>query len=742
MQKWYDEGYFTSDLLMKRTHLDTDWTPVGELSVRAGNEKLFFSSFSESGPPGLSRPSLPVMDGPTFDRTSQPLGQAPLQTAHHSPESYSNGSTLNHFRNPVTNRTSTLDFLASSSNQSHSPASSFGAAGLVPMPTASPDLPFGVPAGRASFGNNVTEPTLGGRVSVFEQQSPSLAGRSGNVGYGATTEPLYGPRLASLGQRGSVFEAQGFNNPVPPVSPWAAGGSGNIPRNHDSDGPGSMAMRQASLGNGGFTNLPATNAPTFGELGGHESNQFGSDAYNTSNVGFSQPGRGDLSVEPLASTFGPIGIGGLRDQNLRSLHGLEGASTSTPHGIDERSLTSSGFGNGFGSNTTSTMSGQGSMFGVHAGQQSHSQPLASQHFQQVPQNLTPISTFTQFPPAPAPAPASPANLIQPSQLHHQQPVNPTAQSPWGLSQPPTHGHLRHFDSPHPLPNDAMHESVPASDTSSYSNQQGQPEPSDWYKAEHAEGSREVSGPRQSSTMQGTEASHVQTTSWNNTPAKTPSTSVVRGAEGLASQAPHSTPSPQAQPQESILQTSAKRRISPKASQVTASKPTVTAPITPTSITKPPSPRPTTSTHPKPAWSTPVVSADDETKATKQAGLREIQEAEARRAEARKLAEREKERAARVLPQEETTSFTTSWGLSTSQAGVARAVPKESISTAAATPSPPVAPVWSNAAKPQPVKRTMKEIQEEEERRKKTFTKEKETAAAAARRAYADSANKV
>ncbi|KAF8491294.1 hypothetical protein JB92DRAFT_2656198, partial [Gautieria morchelliformis] len=51
MQKWYDEGYFTSDLLMKRTHLDTDWTPVGELSIRAGGDKLFLSSFSESGPP-------------------------------------------------------------------------------------------------------------------------------------------------------------------------------------------------------------------------------------------------------------------------------------------------------------------------------------------------------------------------------------------------------------------------------------------------------------------------------------------------------------------------------------------------------------------------------------------------------------------------------------------------------------------------------------------------------------------
>lgn len=116
-------------------------------------------------------------------------------------------------------------------------------------------------------------------------------------------------------------------------------------------------------------------------------------------------------------------------------------------------------------------------------------------------------------------------------------------------------------------------------------------------------------------------------------------------------------------------------------------------------------------------------------------------------EARKAAERDRERAARVAngaasPQEDFQPFTASWGLPTSQAGRAPVSTgsKDSTSTAA-TATTPTTPVWTNTAKPQVVKKSMKEIQEEEERRKKLAAKEKETVAAAAKRGYAETTTK-
>ncbi|KAJ3983366.1 hypothetical protein F5890DRAFT_1442875 [Lentinula detonsa] len=128
-------------------------------------------------------------------------------------------------------------------------------------------------------------------------------------------------------------------------------------------------------------------------------------------------------------------------------------------------------------------------------------------------------------------------------------------------------------------------------------------------------------------------------------------------------------------------------------------------------------------------------------------LRKIQDAEAKKAEARKAADREKERAARAAGQsvpsplvEDVQPFTASWGLPTSKAGKgSAATPKESVS-----PTPGVAaapPVWSTAvAKPADTKKTMKEIQEEEERRKKTAAKET-VANVAGRRTYAENTTK-
>jgi len=128
------------------------------------------------------------------------------------------------------------------------------------------------------------------------------------------------------------------------------------------------------------------------------------------------------------------------------------------------------------------------------------------------------------------------------------------------------------------------------------------------------------------------------------------------------------------------------------------------------------------------------------------GFREIQEAEAKKAEARKAVERERERAARAAaatPNEDSASFTASWGLPTSQVGRSNSGKDVSAGTSTHTATATTQPVWTTVAKAPVTKKTMKEIQEEEERRKKLeATKEKETVSSAVRRAHAETTNKV
>lgn len=125
-------------------------------------------------------------------------------------------------------------------------------------------------------------------------------------------------------------------------------------------------------------------------------------------------------------------------------------------------------------------------------------------------------------------------------------------------------------------------------------------------------------------------------------------------------------------------------------------------------------------------------------------LRDIQEAEAKKTEAKKAAEREKERTARAVQlvtgsKDAAQPFTASWGLPTSQVGSrAIAVPvKETNTTVSTTVNPPV---WTNTSNVLTAKKTMKEIQEEEERRKKNAIKD--TISSAVKRAYADTTQKV
>ena len=144
--------------------------------------------------------------------------------------------------------------------------------------------------------------------------------------------------------------------------------------------------------------------------------------------------------------------------------------------------------------------------------------------------------------------------------------------------------------------------------------------------------------------------------------------------------------------------------------------------------------PTQASAPKVAWSKepgPSIS------------LREIQEAEAKKIEARKATERVTRTNSVPAEAKDAQPFTTSWGLPSSQAGARSTAPlKEATPAPSPTVPAPPAPVWTNAVKSNPAKKSMKEIQEEEERRKRLLATKEPTLAAAASRKALEPANKV
>ena len=229
MQKWYEEGYFAIDLLMRRVNLDEEWTPVGELAQRAGSERIFFFNFdAPAAPPGLSRHRDPSRDH--LQQQREPNGyNAPYQ--------------------PVPTRSvhPNLEYLASSSPASNSPSSSFG-------------------AGR--FGNNSPDPAVFGGLGapILSKDSPI------NLRPGTFTDPTFiGIRRtgyadapfeqdfttrAGIGNAGptrtSSVDSYGLNSSIPSQPPW--GPSTSVPSaslntrtsSYDHMGPGPFASHLGS----------------------------------------------------------------------------------------------------------------------------------------------------------------------------------------------------------------------------------------------------------------------------------------------------------------------------------------------------------------------------------------------------------------------------------------------------------------------------------------------------------------
>ncbi|KAG5636559.1 hypothetical protein H0H81_007611 [Sphagnurus paluster] len=192
MQKWFDEGYFTGDLPMKRTHLDLHWVTVDDLvKGHGGSTKIFVTP-----PPPILPPGLAHRASQNF--TPDPLiFNGPYQPA------------------PVRNlRSSTLDSFGSPSD---SPSSSFGAGRFgngSPDPNA-----FG---GRAAyFGDN----TIGGRQPFATIPDPAQAFNRRPF----NNEPL-DPSLAMrpafgnvISGRGPIVDGFGYNRTYSPGQGWNTG---------------------------------------------------------------------------------------------------------------------------------------------------------------------------------------------------------------------------------------------------------------------------------------------------------------------------------------------------------------------------------------------------------------------------------------------------------------------------------------------------------------------------------------
>lgn len=680
MQKWYEGGYFTPDLLMKRTHIDNEWIPVGELARRAGGGKLFLSlPFTSAAPPGLSRSNEPPVKGFTSPHDlnvyNTPYQPVPTRSL----------------------RTSTLDsYLSSTSNPSDSPSSSFGAGRFS---NGSPDpAAFG---GRMSGNLYNTDHTISGRVSSFGAPGPSFT--ANRVTFNESSlDPSLVVRGGGFGNtvsgRASSVDNYGFNGVYNTnQTPWTS----NSINSTGPDFDGGLAIEPMAVITSGFE---ATRPG------------FNPGSYLNHPGGFNDRG-------PQDAQFGEgNGRSALNDFNVTDAQ-LNPPQVGRPRG-DDNLAQHSGFSSHTNGPENTAFSGQN--------QQPYSQSPSLQY---------------------AGASQHPAISLQTNVLPtHDQPTS-APQSPWAAVELPPTRRLGPFDAGHPkATNTVIKRSVtppqpsspwgPTNATSPHPSQTNGSSP--WYAASQGgaadESWREAPGPN-SLTFDNVGAHNQQHENpANDAPAP--------AAAPVDLQLPLPTEIPSQYVAEHVPSAAVLAPTVPKPKRKSATQQNQTA--TPALKTQPalsqiikdPSPPPTQN---KPAWA-----IEEDTKKVKPSGaglgLREIQEAEAKKLEARKAAERE--RAARAATSaspagEDTPSFTASWGLPTSRAGARTDIsPKEGPTTSSSSPPAPNTPVWTNTGKPQQTKKTMKEIQEEEERRKKMAIKETTAAVTAARRGYVDTTNKV
>ncbi|TCD66778.1 hypothetical protein EIP91_000969 [Steccherinum ochraceum] len=630
MQKWFDEGYFTPDLLMKRTHLENDWTAVRVLQQLAVSTPIFLTPLAPR----------------------QPEPQPPVDYATLNGNSVSYEQEL-----PRNLATSALNArLHDGSNPSDSPMSSYS---------------------NPHFSNHSPDPSVfGGRAvnSAFGDLPNSYSSlRSLDTHRQSPAQEVRAPAQAPIGRNGF---ADGYSN-----------ANGYV------------------AGNGVESYSPAADIHMGGGMNGY---QHPSDLAGM--------GNNLLGGYNMTSSEASAHIAGLRldPRDLQPRYGGYGASPGSPFA-----------------------------------QQSFSPIAPSPYMGQQDMRTLQQSPF------PVRRPSGPAHMLPLQQQGMQQPFIPQSSLPTQASrvQQDALGYRRPgpFDPNYPTAQNtiAQQRTVTPSQASSYGSQPLQngnvaADHSPWYAA--AQGvvpdgwGQEPSHLTVANLGQHNQLQQEQDSTKEQVvaaePEPVPTASAPKPAaeaqpEATSSLTPAVAPEPTLEPArvpKSRRKSTAPAKLSPSP---------VISPVVPA---KPPTPTPPAA-EPKPAWN-----VDEGGSGNNIMSLREIQEAEAKKAEMRKAADRERAaRAAVASPAaspsvEAVQTFTASWGLPTSQAGAraaAASVKEAPGSPSLSTPPTPQTAVWTAAAKPAAVKKTMKEIQEEEEKRKKQVMKEKETMAAAARRGYAD-----
>ena len=675
MQKWYEEGYFAIDLLMRRASLDEVWTPVGELAQRAGGEKIFFFDFdAPAAPPGLSRreTSRDPVQQRELNGYNAPYQPVPTRSVHPP----------------------TLDsYFASSSPASNSPSSSFGA---------------------GQFGNNSPDPVaFGGLVgSPLSSTDPSIGPRSGNVvdpafvGVRRTSyadnhlEQGFNVR-AGLPNTGSVrtssMDSYGFNTSIPTQPPW----------------PSSNSVHSAPL---------RIRTNSYEHKGPSPFSPHPSTGLDPAYSGDSSLTRGlTVQHEPLGHTYGNVSQRDLSRLGPRDIYQLE-------------QRTGLGLGGFDGTPSVSPFDS----------------PVQHQPFPQSPS--------TNFAPS-----QHAGNASIPPTLSLSQPTwNDTAESA------PKRTGLSPFDvTPYPTSrNTTSTRTVPPPPAQSWGAPIKQPTPNEssqppWFNASQGiidGGWGHVPGPHSL-----TVSNLTQHTQQQESPEAFARESAAALDSPLEPTPPQDTLPQPAQsssipgPTESAPQLAKPgRKFSVQANSAQPTAPTPLTPVATQPVKESTPPPPVISMPTKPVWST----EDDKKKSVGgPTSLREIQEMEAKKQEARKAAERERSRAPATVAapvSEDSQTFTASWGLPTSQVGAKSSakdapgimVPSASASTSASVPlssptnpssAPPVA-VWTNTQKPA-AKKSLRDILDEEEKRKKAAFKEP-VATNAPRRAYAETTNKV
>lgn len=634
MQKWYNDGYFSSDLPMKRIRYDTQWTTVAELIQRTNGENIFLSFPTTLTPPTRASGSPSQIIPPLDHAINEPFQPAPIRSL----------------------RPSTLEsYLSTGSLTSDSPSSSVGASHFgnpSPDPTA-----FGGKDSQSYLSSD-----LNGRLSAFgAQERPMAFTDRRTIALDSQAPPVTNMRGPSFGgfvsDRDLGFNAYPYNGVSIPHDSW--GMSPNIPSAF-------IGARDQEADRSFSNSLPTELGPS------HRPPEI-------------------VAAESLSRTY---------DQNVVFTNDDLGnfRSKRTAHG--DLNILHYGHYDFSGSTSFQNIQDQPTEYASPAREYID----GSSSLYSLGQNVGSLPESSALPSIPT-APWS--SIPDSSPSHHLGGQTEALQSITTISTASSS-----------VPSQSLWHHVEQGSTIAQINDAGAQialkEQSSSWKAEDTVNNLTAGNLRQHTQQQesfgeiatqkadGPAQSHPPPESVSDGLAPTFGLDVSKKAtKALALQANHQ-----------MVQLAAGDSI-----------------VTPVVQ--------------KTAW---IKEEEGKKKAgaNVSVSLREIQEAEAKKLEVRKAAEREKERLARISAsaemKEDIQPFTTSWGLPTSQAGSRSSLPVRDAPVTAGS-APPAAPVWTTALKQPAVKKTMKEIQEEEEVRKKLASREN-SPAVAPKRAYAETSTKV